>query len=375
MRIGINTLFFIPGKVGGSETYIRNLISKLSEIDRGNEYFIFANRENFNEFKIDKPNFHKVLCPINASFKPGRILWEQFVLPFQAWKHKIDVLFSPGYTTAVFTRCKQIVAIYDLNYYHHHEDFSRLELIFWKILIPLSARAADRIIVLSNNSKRDIENILGVPPDKIIPIYLAANTFSSFTDCTDEKIREIKKKYQIDGEYILSVAAFHPHKNLHRLIEAYKILKDKFGISYKLVLVGMKGRASKSVEDAINSAGLGNDVIFTGWIPKEDLPILYKSADVFVFPSLFEGFGIPPLEAMTCGAPVAVSNTASLPEVVGDAGVYFNPLDVEDIAAKINQIISDDNIKNELIKKGFEQAKRFSWEKTARQTLEVLQEI
>ena len=275
MRIGINTLFFIPGKVGGSETYIRNLISKLSDIDKENEYFIFANRENFNEFKIDKPNFHKALCPINASFKPGRILWEQFVLPFQTLKYKIDILFSPGYTAPIFTKCKQVVAIYDLNYYHHPEDFSRFELIFWKLLIPLSARVADRIIVLSNNSKRDIENVLDVPSNKVVPIYLAANIFSNAADWTKEKIREVKKKYKIDKDYILSVAASHPHKNLCRLIEAYKIIKDRYGSGHKLVLVGMKARASKAVEHAIKNMSLEEDVIFTQEIAVEDMPILY----------------------------------------------------------------------------------------------------
>lgn len=375
MRIGINTLFFIPGKVGGSETYIRNLISKLSDIDKENEYFIFANKENFNEFKIDKPNFHKALCPINASFKPGRILWEQLVLPLQTLKYKIDILFSPGYTAPVFTKCKQVVAIYDLNYYHHSEDFSRFELIFWKLLIPLSARVADRIIVLSNNSKRDIENVLDVPSNKVVPIYLAANIFSNAADWTKEKIREVKKKYQIDKDYILSVAAFHPHKNLYRLIEAYKILKDRYGSGHKLVLVGMKARASKAVEGAIKGMSLEKDVIFTGWVPVEDIPILYKGAAIFVFPSLFEGFGIPPIEAMTCGTPVAVSNTTSLPEVVGDAGLFFNPMDIEDIAAKIHTIVANKNIRDELIKKGFEQAKKFSWDKTARETLDVFKMV
>ncbi len=368
-------LFFIPGRVGGSETYIRNLIAKLAEIDRENEYFIFTNRENFNEFKIDKPNFHKVLCPINASFKPGRILWEQFILPFQTMKYKIDILFSAGYTTPVLTKCKQVVAIYDLNYHHHPEDFSRLELVFWKILIPLSAKVADKIIVLSNNSKRDIENVLDVESGKVIPIYLAANIFSNTAGWTEEKVGEVKKKYKIDKDYILSVAAFHPHKNLYRLIEAYKILKDRYGSGHKLVLVGMKARASKAVEDAIKGMSLEKDVIFTGWIPVEDIPILYKGAAVFVFPSLFEGFGIPPIEAMTCGTPVAVSNATSLPEVVGEAGLFFNPLDIEDIAEKIFKIISDDSIREGLIKKGFEQAKKFSWEKTTRQTLDVFKSI
>lgn len=371
MRIGINTLFFIPGKVGGSETYIRNLISKLSDIDKENEYFIFANRENFNEFKIDKPNFNKVLCPINASFKPGRILWEQLVLPLQTLKYKIDILFSPGYTTPVFTKCKQVVAIYDLNYHHHPEDFSRFELIFWKLLIPLSARVANKIIVLSKHSKRDIENVLDVPSNKVLTIYPAANIFPNAADWTKGKIEEVKKKYKIDKDYILSVAASHPHKNLCRLIEAYKIVKDRYGSGHKLVLVGMKARASKAVEDAIKGMSLEEDVIFTGWIPVEDIPILYKGAAVFVFPSLFEGFGIPPIEAMTCGTPVAVSNTTSLPEVVGDAGMFFDPLDIEDIAAKIHTIIINQNIRDGLIKKGFEQAKKFSWDKTTRETLDV----
>lgn len=375
MRIGINTLFFIPGKVGGSETYIRNLILKLSELDKQNEYFIFANKENINEFKIEQANFHKVLCPIKASFKPGRILWEQFVLPFQLIRHKIDILFSPGYTTAIFAGCKQVVAIYDLNYHHHPEDFSRIELIFWRLLIPLSAKAADRIIVLSNNSKMDLENVLNVPANKVVPIYLAANIFSNNAGCTNDKISEVKKKYLIDGNYILSVAASHPHKNLYRLIEAYKILKDTYRSDYKLVLVGMKARASKIVEEAIKHMFLEKDVIFTGWIPVEDMPVLYKGASLFVFPSLFEGFGIPPLEAMTCGTPVAVSNTTSLPEVVGEAGVYFNPLDVKDIASRINAITTDNNLREEVIKKGFVQAKKFSWEKTAIQTMDVFKSV
>ncbi|MBI3754626.1 MAG: glycosyltransferase family 4 protein [Deltaproteobacteria bacterium] len=375
MRIGINTLFFIPGKVGGSETYIRNLIAKLSDIDSENEYFIFANRENFNEFKTGRPNFHKMLCPINASFKPGRILWEQFVLPFQTLKYKIDILFSPGYTAPIFIGCKQVVTIHDLNYYYHPDDFSSLELLFWRLLVPLSARAANRVITISKNSKRDIENILKVSPDKVDLIYEAANMFPDFGGWGDENIEKVKKKYCIDGKYILSIAAMHPHKNIHRLIEAYKILKDKYGTSHKLVLVGMKAWASKAVEGAIKGMSLEKDVIFTGWVPLEDIPIFYKGAAVFVFPSLFEGFGIPPLEAMTCGTPVAVSNITSLPEVVGDAGKYFNPYDVEDIASKVYEVITSTALREELIKKGFEQAKKFFWEKTAKQTVDVFKAV
>lgn len=374
MRIGINTLFLIPGKVGGSEIYVRNLLKNLGAIDRENEYILFTNKENSGTFGISQDNFREVLCPIKASFRPARILWEQLILPLQVRKYDIDVLHSPGYIAPVIVSCHSIATIHDMNYFYYPEDFSRLPVLFLKVLVLLSARKSDKIITISKNSKKDIVRILKVPESKISIIYQAGDIHSSLMPDENAMTKKLREEYEIDRKFILTVSASHPHKNLHRLIRAYDILRRNHKIEHKLVVVGIRGRAQSLLLELITKLSLQESIIFTGWIPSEDIPLLYSAADLFIFPSLFEGFGNPVLEAMACGTPVVCSNATSLPEVVGDAAILVNPHDIDEMARAMREVLTDTNLRDKLAKKGLRRSKAFSWEETARRTLKVYEE-
>jgi len=375
MRIGINALFLIPDKVGGSEIYLRNLLCYLAKIDKENEYILFINKENSHTFRISQPNFTEVLCPIKASFRPARILWEQFVLPFQIKKYKIDVLHSPGYTAPILTLCCSVVTIHDMNYFYYPQDFPKLTALSLKLLVPLAARSSYKIIAVSKNSKKDLVKVLKIPESKICVIYEAGSSYLSVSTATENKIREkLKKGYGIGKKFILSVSASHPHKNLYRLIQAYDILCRKYHIDCQLVIVGVRGRAHFSLVNLAKEMSLEDSIIFTGWIPKENLSLLYSEAELFVFPSLFEGFGMPVLEAMRHCTPVVSSNTASLPEVVGEAAILINPYNTGEIAEAMYRLLKDQALRGSLVKKGLNRIKRFSWEKTAKQTLKVYEE-
>jgi len=370
MRIGINALFLIPGKVGGSEVYLRNLLCHLAKIDRQNEYILFVNKENFHTFQISQPNFTEVFCPIKASFRPARILWEQFILPFQIKKSNIEVLHSPGYTAPLLVSCCSIVTIYDMNCFYYPEDFSKSTTFFLKLLVTLAARRSDKIITGSRNSKKDIVQILKISESKTCVIYGAASSHLSVPLAIENKVRgKLKQRYSINKKFILTVSVSHPHKNLYRLIEAYDILYKKYQIDCQLVIVGIKGRAQSVLMSLVKELSLEKRVMFTGWIPDEDLSLLYSEAELFVFPSLFEGFGIPILEAMAHGTPVVSSNTTSLPEVAGRAALLVDPYRVDKIAEAMHRILTDETLRATLIKKGFNRASQFSWEKTARETL------
>ncbi len=370
MRIGINALFMIPGIVGGSETILRNLVSQLASIDSQNEYVLFTNRENSGSFNLDQPNFFEVRCPVPARFRPARILWEQFILPIQCQWHGIDLLHSPGYVSPIALPCPSVVSVLDMNYFFFPEDWSKLALLALKILVPLSARSSREIIVLSQSSKRHIMKALRISEDKISVTYMGVNKIFHLRHNRRE-ILKIKNRIGIKGDFILSVANSHPHKNLRRLLQAYYILRRDKGITHQLLLTGNPGRDHSELVRTVRKLGMGHEVIFMGYLPHHQMPLVYQAADLFVFPSLYEGFGLPILESMACGTPVVSSNAASLPEVVGGAGILVDPYDVNEMAAAMYQVLTDKKSARAMIGEGIKQAKNFSWAETAKQTLAI----
>jgi len=259
-----------------------------------------------------------------------------------------------------------------MNCFYYPEDFSKLTTFFLKLLVTLAARRSDRIITVSRDSKKDIVQILKIPESKICVIYEAGSSrVSSFTIAKNKAREKLKKRYGTDKKFILNVSASHPHKNLHRLMEAYDILCKRYQIDCQLVIVGIKGQAQSALMSLVKELCLEKRVMFTGWIPNEDLSLLYSEAELFVFPSLFEGFGLPVLEAMAHGTPVVSSNAASLPEVAGKAAVLVDPYSVDEIAEAMHRILTEGNLRSKLVKKGRQRARRFSWEKTAKETLAV----
>ena len=267
---------------------------------------------------------------------------------------------------------KYIITIHDLTLFITPKESKSGRPTFYKLFYPRTLRTADKIIADSNSTKRDLINYFNVPEEKIRVILLAAD--EKFKALNNEKINEVKQKYNLKYPFILYVGGLAFHKNIPTLIKAfYKIKKDEK--KQKLVIAGGKGWKYKEIFETIDKLNLQNDVIFTGYVLDVDLPALYNAADLFVYPSLYEGFGLPPLESMACGTPVITSNTSSLPEVVGDAGIMIDPHDVDGLADAMHKVLSNEGLRDDMIKRGLERAKMFSWERCARETLEVYEEV
>jgi glycosyltransferase involved in cell wall biosynthesis len=373
VRIGINSLYLIPGGVGGTESYLRNLVRKLQETDRENEYFIYTNEENAGSFSLSATNFHEVRCPLRATSRPRRILWEQLVLPLQAARDRLDVLHSPGYTAPLMLRCAGVVTIHDMNYHYFPEDWPKPALWANRLLIPRVARRSTRILTDSQCSRRAIAEVLGITDDKIEVVYLGVDgNLAAEGGAADEQ--PARAKHRLDGPYLLSVTASHPHKNLDGLLRAYEIACRAWDAPPPLVIVGIKGLHQERVERMLAERRSAGRVIFTGWVADRELAALYRAAHLFVFPSKYEGFGFPVLEAMSAGVPVVSSNATSLPELVGDAGVLVDPNDADALAAAIRRAWSDEALRRDLIARGRGRVAEFTWQRAAEQTLATYRE-
>ena len=366
MRIGINTLFILPGKVGGTETYVRGLIHGLTQVDKKNEYVLFTHNENHHTFEYNSGQFSKKLCPVPVKSRLARVAYEQMVVPRLVVKHGTDILHSPGYVSPIVGKFGKIVTIHDMQYHYYPENFPKARLFYWKHFVPLSARRADIVITVSNNSKKDIVELLKVPAEKVVVTY-ESSKFAGDLDAF-EFDEQALDKHGIRSKYILSVGSLLPGKNLDKLIEAFSLIMDK--TEHQLVLAGMNGHAIKSVRNVLMEKEIGRDrVMLLGRVSDELLFSLYKNAALFVLPSLFEGFGIPLVEAMSLGCPVAASDRTSIPEVVGDAAVLFDPEVPERIGEAMISVLSDRSLRSGLVRRGLERAKLFSWEKMAQETL------
>ncbi|MFH1562090.1 MAG: glycosyltransferase family 1 protein [Nitrospirota bacterium] len=365
MRIGIDALFVLPGINQGITTYLCNLLKNLLEIDKQNEYILFVGKENKGIFMFDRDRIQEVQCPIRSSLRPLRVFWEQVILPIQVKKYGLDLFFSPGHVSPILCPVRVVETIHDTYYACHPENVPKIELFLWQILNGLSARNADKIITLSANAKRDIVRAFKVKEEKVAVTYAAVED-RFHPHYPEEEIEVVKQKYGLGKKYLLSVAIMRSNKNIQRLFEAFNILKTQYRIEHQLVLVGTVSKEFKGLQK--------KDVILTGYVPDEELPLLYCGASLLVHPSFFEGFGLPVLEAMACGTPVVASNVTSLPEIIGEAGLLFDPFKPEEMASAVYRILSDKVLQQDLIKKGLQRANEFSWQKTAKQTLTVFEE-
>ncbi len=368
MKIGINALYLIPGRVGGSEIYLRRLISALAKIDRENRYVVFTNRENRGSFELGD-NFVEHHCPVKGLIRPHRIAWEQLVLPWRARQHRIDVLHSPGFVAPLFAPCPSVITVLDLIYLEFPETFPFLARQWMRFLVRHSARRSRAVIALTRYSQEEILWGLDVPHWKSWAIYLGGGEdIPSPVDPGEEE--EVLARHGISPPYLLTVAASHPHKNLVRLLEAYYQLEEKD--RYQLVIVGVRhNRYGARLIRTVERLDLSRRVVFTGWVPERDKEIIYSRAEMTVFPSLLEGFGLPVLESMRYGVPVACSDLPSLAEVAGEAAFLFDPYSSESIVSAIRSCLFDGQLREKLISKGRAHAARFTWEETARRTLEV----
>ncbi len=370
MRIGINALYLLPGKVGGSETYIRNLVQNLLEVDRDNTYCIFINQESKGIFPGSDPRLNIILCPIEATNRPVRILWEQFILPFQVLRHKIDVLLSAGMTSPFFSPVPSIVVIYDLQHVNQPQNFPRLYLFFLKTIIYLSAKTSDGIITISEQVKNEIIKYYNIGAEQITVAYLAVN-HELFCPISNGNLASIRTKYNLPEHYILYAAALLQHKNHERLLKAFREIREEMP-GWKLVFSGASDKGHVKLAGIISALGLEKEVIMLGWLPFEDIPGVYGSAELFVYPTLHEGFGLPILEAMASGLPVVCSRIEPLIEIAGNAALLVDPYDESAIARGILSVFRDKTLRMKLIEAGILRAKTFTWERTAFNTLAFL---
>jgi glycosyltransferase involved in cell wall biosynthesis len=370
LRIAIDA-HSVGAKLGGNESYALNLIEALAQIDSVNNYTIYITTDEARDrFSGRWSNFK-----VRATLPHTPLIRIPLTLTAELRKNPVDVLHVQ-FTAPPFCPCPLVVSIHDLSFEHLPQTFNRRSRTQLRLTVRHSARRATQILSLSEHTRRDIVETYGISADRVKAIPLAApDHFAPVND--SRELQRVRHNYGIDGDYILSVGSIQPRKNLGRLIRAYASLRgDKSADTLpKLVLVGKCAWLYDETLRAIEETGVRESVILTGYIPETDLPALYSGAVCFVYPSYFEGFGLPPLEAMKCGTPVIVGNRTSLPEVVDDAALTVDPFDIEAIAAAIKRVLKDSELRQELSLKGQKRASAFTWRETARKTLEVYEEV
>jgi GT2 family glycosyltransferase/glycosyltransferase involved in cell wall biosynthesis len=359
----------------GMGVYTYNLIKHLQKIDKKNIYTIILNPLKTKIVETSNGNFRKYVTPISIENHIVGDLWRNIYLPHQLHKDKVDVFHDPGYFLPIINGgYKSVVTVHDLVVFSFPQTNSKKYFWYMKQMTSIGAKNADMIIADSYHTKEDLIKILNIPKEKIRVVYLATSKHLQPTK-DPEKHEWIKKKYHINGKYILCVSTIEPRKNLPRLLSAYHQLRKETKLEHKLVVCGTFGWLFGDIFTTIDRLNLRDDVIFTGYIDDEELPHLYSAAELFVFPSLYEGFGLPALEAMACGVPVITSNSSSLPEIVGDAGIMINPYKSEELSEAISKVLCDENLRKKMSEKSIIRANKFSWEQTALQTLEIYEDL
>jgi len=381
MHIGLNAISFVPGTFGGMETYFRNLLAQLQGLDRENNYTVLCDKRFagefplFNEaFRIEninyaKPSFKWFLRGVLRNTLDIDILTRKMNgLDVDIVHHPFTVLTPPD------IKLPSVLTFWDMQQEFFPEFFTRVELAKRKRLYKSSAEAARRIIVSARFTKDCLVERYGIDGDKIEVIYTGYGPEYRVIEDPGH-LAEVRRKYALDKPFFFYPAATWPHKNHKALLAALKIMVDRYSFDGELVLTGIAMQSHGDFLAEINRLGLDGVVKVLGYLPAAELPCLYNLARMLVFPSLFEGFGIPLVEAMACGCPVVCSDVTSLPEVVDDAGELFDPREPEQIAEKIWTVWTGDEKRREMRSKGLARSRQFSWEETARRTMEVYRKV
>jgi len=391
MKIGIDARLY-GTKHSGIGRYTAEIIKNLEKLDQKNDYYVFLSHDGMTDYQPQNPKFKK----ISADFKVYG--WqEQLLFPFMLADYQLDLMYFTHFNVPIFYPKKFIVTIHDLIISHYPQSRAttlnpflyRVKLFFYRWVVQSAAKRAKKIIAVSNYTKNDIVRLLGVKPEKISVIYEGVDLpgrvaplgaplcgisqgepSTGAPDC-----QKVLQDLGIGGNFIIYAGSAYPHKNLERLISAFEKINQALP-DLLLVLVGKNNyfyERLKSYADNSVSAATRKKIIFTDYLTDDRLVCLYQSARAYVFPSLIEGFGLPPLEAQNYGASVISSNKTCLPEILGDSAVYFDPENIQDMADKIISTLNDENLKQRLINQGRENLKKYSWSKAAQEILELFQ--
>jgi len=366
VRIGIDARKLHDFGIG---TYIRNLLRQLARLDQKTEYILLCRPEDKAALSMVGPN----LRPVVERAGNYSVL-EQFTIPFALRREGVTLFHAPHYVLPPLVKCPSVVTIHDCIHLMFPQYLpNRLALRYARTSIEGAAKRATRVITVSESSKRDILRFVDIPPEKIDVTYNAYDE-RFIAEPREEEVVRVRERYQLHDEFVLYAGGVKPHKNLERLIQAFDLVR-KMGLDHlKLVLIGDDISRYASLRRAVHRHQLHQFVRFLGYMPEETLAVMYRLAGVFVFPSLYEGFGLPPLEAMASGTPVVTSNVSSLPEVAGDAAVLVDPLDPHAIAQGIYRVLTDDQLRRDLRARGAARARQFSWETSVRRVREIYQE-
>lgn len=378
MHIAINAKPLNEELKVGVATYTLNLLKSLAKVDLKNRYTIYGVRLAPEELAIENNNFKIKNMPAFLrpwSFWYSWYPWYYAGFFLQLSRDKPDIFFSPYPSLPLYCPCPKVAVVHDLSFLIIRNSFRTHSQIILKNQLLHMVRRASKIIAVSQSTKRDLLRFYQVNPAQVSVVYEGYDTDAYKPHSDMDRVKALGQRYGIDAHYVLYVGTLEPRKNIPRLIEAFASLKKQGMIRHKLVIAGKKDWLYNNIFQTVTRAGLDDEVIFTDYVPDQDLPLLISGADLFVYPSLYEGFGLPPLEAMACGIPVITSNLSSLPEVVGDAGILVDPYSVDEIAEAIHQVLSDAKLREQMQQKGLDRARMFSWEKTAQETLKVFETI
>lgn len=354
----------------GIGTYTARLLENITAIDDKNTYSFFWPNDGY-EFLLGKSNINLTLFG-----EKNKRFWDEVFMPAQVRKKAYDIFHLPqnGLGLPKEKYCSYIATVHDLIPYVMPDTCGKSYLDKFTEEMPYIIESCDKIITVSEYSKQDIIRYLGVPSEKIEVIYLAAD--SRFRKMQKDNAWDfLKKEYNYSNDYILYLGGFSPRKNVDGLLEAYKRIYEELPGYYELVLLGASKDNHYELKKKTEDMGLRDRVVFAGYVPYEHLPYFYNCASLFVYPSLYEGFGLPPLEAMTCGTPTITTNVTSIPEVVQEGAVMINPYDIGELAGKMYELLSDLELREQLTEKALRRAYNFSWKKTAIETIKVYEKV
>jgi glycosyltransferase involved in cell wall biosynthesis len=354
----------------GIGTYIRNLLTHLARIDHDTDYILLCRERDRGIVAQLGENFRTV--PTSA---PTYSISEQLRIPISLRREHVDLFHAPHYVLPPLTHCRSVVTIHDcIHLMFPHYFPNRIARAYARSALWAAARRSDRILTVSEASKNDILRCFKVPAEKVTVIYNALDDRLS-TEPDAEQMARVRERYQLNEPFVLYVGNIKPHKNLVRLIDAFSRLRKQGFEHLKLLIIGDEISKHQSLRREVHRLKLHKYVRFFGFVPFETLAALYRLAGLFVFPSLYEGFGLPPLEAMACGTPVVTSNVSSLPEVVGDGALLIDPYDPDSIADGMRQVLTDEGLRQALRARGFAQVRRYSWDDSVRRVRDVYREV
>jgi glycosyltransferase involved in cell wall biosynthesis len=348
----------------GINSYIYHLLKNLGQIDTDYRFSVFLGDRRFEDERL---GLHYSRWPTRTPAM--RILWEQLAQPVVLHQGEVDLLHALAFTGPLVTPCPFVVTIYDLSFYHYPEAFRPWNRWYLSLFTALSARRARRVIAISENTKRDVVKMLGVSPGRVDVAYCGVD--KDFRPLAAAEVAQFRRERALPDRFILFLGTLEPRKNVQKLVQTYGQWRVTEPDLPKLVVAGGKGWYYDQIFAEVERLGLTGEVIFPGYVVQQELPLWYNAADLFVYPSRYEGFGLPVLEAMACGTPVVTTHVASLPEVAGDAALLVPPDDESQLLEAMRRALSNASLRQEMVTKGLAHAADFTWTRTALQTLDT----